>query len=137
MQIIRDGEVVAAVLLHMADKRLAYVWVGVPESIQGDMFNGAFSALYYYTILYGYENGCREIDFLGTRPILNDGLFRYKRKWGTCIRISPVPRGDMLLKPLHLSIPVKSFFTNNFFITKDPRKNNFHILGARIWVRFA
>lgn len=122
MQIIREGEVVAAVLLHMADGRLAYVWVGVPESIQGDMFNGAFSALYYYTILFGYENGCREIDFLGTRPVLNDGLFRYKRKWGTRVQVSPIPRGDMLLKPMHLSIPVKSFFANNFFITKDREK---------------
>jgi hypothetical protein len=123
MQIIRDGEVVAAVLLHMADGRLAYVWVGVPENIEGDMFNGAFSALYYYTILHGYMNGCHEIDFLGTRPVLNDGLFRYKRKWGTHVQTSPVPRGDMLLKPLRLSAPVKRFFANTFFITKD-KKNN-------------
>lgn len=127
MQIYREDEVVAAVLLHMADGRLAYVWVGVPENIVGDMFNGAFSALYYYTILHGYENGCREIDFLGTRPVLNDGLFRYKRKWGTHVCTSPIPRGDMLIKPLRLTTAIKSFFSDNYFLSRD--KKNGRLIG--------
>lgn len=127
MQIRREGKVVAGVLLHMAAGRLAYVWVGVPEDIEGDMFNGAFSALYYYTIRYGYENGCREIDFLGTRPVLNDGLFHYKRKWGTRVTASPIPRGDMLLKPLRWSTPLKSFFAHTYLIAKDNGDN--HLIG--------
>lgn len=119
MQIIREGEVVAAVLLHMADGRLAYVWVGVPEHIEGDMFDGAFSAMYYFTILYGYLNGCRKIDFLGTRPILNDGLFRYKRKWGTHVMDSPIPRGDILLKPLRLRGVLAHFFADYSFLARE------------------
>jgi len=119
MQIIRGTEVVAGILLHLSEGRLAYVWVGVPDNVQGDLFRGVFSAMYYFTIVYGYENGCHEIDFLGTRPLLDDGLFRYKRKWGTYVQDSPVPRGDILLKPLRFNASVRSFFSNNYFITKD------------------
>jgi hypothetical protein len=119
MQIIRDGEVVAAVLLHNSEGRLAYVWVGVPDHITGEMSKGAFSALYYFTILYGFNSGCHEIDFLGTRPLLNDGLFQYKRKWGTVVQKSPIPRGDILLKPVRETDVVKSFISHNLFVVRE------------------
>jgi hypothetical protein len=119
MQIVRDDKVVSCVLLHLLNVRLAYVWVGVPDDLDPDLANGAFSALYYFTILYGYEKGCREIDFLGSRPLLNDGLFRYKRKWGMRVQDSPVPRGDILLRPRRLDGPVANLFSNNSFITRD------------------
>jgi len=119
MQILRDDQVVAAVLLHCLDGRLAYVWVGVPEDLDDDLYAGAFSGMYYFTIQYGFQQGCREVDFLGSRPLLNDGLFRYKRKWGTFVEDSPVPRGDILLKPLVFSEPVKSIFRHNYFIVRD------------------
>jgi len=119
MQIIREGEVVAAVLLHKSEKRLAYVWVGVPDHIVGKMSKGAFSALYYFTILYGFNSGCHEIDFLGTRPLLNDGLFQYKRKWGTVVQRSPIPRGDILLKPVRETNAVRSFISHNLFVVRE------------------
>jgi hypothetical protein len=119
MHIVRDDRVVAAVLLHRLGGRLAYVWVGVPDGLDAELRHGAFSALYYYTIMYGYRHGCDEIDFLGSRPLLNDGLFRYKRKWGTYVEDSPVPRGDILLAPVRFSEPVKSFFRRNHFIVRD------------------
>jgi hypothetical protein len=119
MQIIRDGVVVAAVLLHKSEGRLAYVWVGVPDLIVGEMAKGAFSALYYFTILYGFNTGCHEIDFLGTRPLLNNGLFQYKRKWGTVVQRSPIPRGDILLKPVREINAVRSFISHNLFVVRE------------------
>jgi hypothetical protein len=119
MQIIREGQVVAAALLHKSEGRLAYVWVGVPEHIVGEMSKGAFSALYYFTILYGFNAGCHEIDFLGTRPLLNDGLFQYKRKWGTVVQRSPIPRGDILLKPVRETNVVRSFISHNLFVVRE------------------
>jgi hypothetical protein len=121
MHIVREERVVAAVLLHLLGDRLAYVWVGVPDDVDDDLFKGAFSAMYYFTIRHGFERGCREIDFLGSRPLLNDGLFRYKRKWGTHVEDSPVPRGDILLRPLHLDGPLRSFFTANHFVVREGR----------------
>jgi hypothetical protein len=119
MHIVRDSQVVAAVLLHLQGDRLAYVWVGVLEGLEEDLFQGAFSAMYYYTILYGYEQGCKEVDFLGSRPLLNDGLFQYKRKWGTYVEDSPVPRGDILLKPTRFTESVASVVAETPFIVRD------------------
>lgn len=119
MHIVRDDRVVAAVLFHRLGGRLAYVWVGVPDDADDDLYKGAFSAMYYFTILYGYEHGCTEVDFLGSRPLLNDGLFRYKRKWGTYVEDSPVPRGDILLRPLRFSEAVRSYLQANPFIVRS------------------
>ena len=95
------------------------MWVGVPDHIVGKMSKGAFSALYYFTILYGFNSGCHEIDFLGTRPLLNDGLFQYKRKWGTVVQRSPIPRGDILLKPVRETNAVRSFISHNLFVVRE------------------
>jgi hypothetical protein len=119
MQVLRDNRVVAAVLLHRSAGRLAYVWVGVPDDLEQELHTGAFSAAYYFTIVHGYSHGCRLIDFLGSRPVLNDGLFRYKRKWGTYVEDSPVPRGDILLRPVRLGAAVRSFLRTNHFIVRD------------------
>ena len=119
MQVVRDGQVVACALLHRGEGRLAYVWVGVPDDLEGDLYRGAFSALYYFSILYAYEQGCHEVDFLGSRPLLDDGLFRYKRKWGTRVEDSPVPRGDILIRPLRFDTSVRSTFRRLRFIVRD------------------
>jgi hypothetical protein len=92
--------------------------VGGPVEVRGELLKGAFSALYYFTLLVGYESGCREIDFLGTRPLLQDGLFRYKRKWGTRVEDSPVPRGDILLQPLRFDEAVRGFLASNPLVVR-------------------
>lgn len=129
MQILRGEKIVAAVLLHLLEGRLAYVWVGVPEGLSEDLFQGAFSAMYYFTILHGYLQGCHDIDFLGSRPLLSDGLFRYKRKWGTYVEDSPVPRGDILIRPQALDEPLQHVFRRNPFIVRSGRG----LTGKLLW----
>jgi len=119
MQIIREGQVMGGVVLHRTDARLAYVWIGIRKGLEPELMKGVFSAMYYFTLLHGYEGGCGEVDFLGTRPIINDGLFRYKRKWGTFVADSPIPRGDILLKPMRFSPPLQRFFSANCFVARD------------------
>jgi hypothetical protein len=119
MQITRDDEVLGGVLMHKLGGRLAYVWVGVRDDLAPQWDRGVFSAMYYYTILHGYENGCEEVDFLGTRPVLSDGLFRYKRKWGTRVEDSPIPRGDILIRPVRFDAAVRAIFRENPFVVRD------------------
>lgn len=118
LQILRGDSVVAAAAIHVLGNRLAWVWVGQPDGIEEELSRGAFSAMYYYTILHAFECGCRRVDFFGSRPLLNDGLFRFKRKWGTFMEDSPVPRGDILLKPLSMTEGIQGFFRANPFIVR-------------------
>lgn len=85
LQIIRDSRVIAAAVLCAADRRLLCYWVGVERSLSAEEAGAAVSALYYYPIRFGYEQGFDEIYFGFSRPLLNDGGYRAKRKWGATV----------------------------------------------------
>ena len=66
----REGEVFRGVALGTAGGDLTL------------MKQGALAALYIFEIRCAQKGGCASIEFGGTPPILNDGLLRFKRKWG-------------------------------------------------------
>ena len=51
---------------------------------------GAMAACYVFLFQAANELGCEWIDYRGTRPSQNDGVFRYKQKWGAKLYDSPV-----------------------------------------------
>jgi hypothetical protein len=118
LQVVRDHQVVAAVVLLEWEKCLNFLWVGVPEGLSAEMSEGAFSALYYYSIRYGHERGCHEIDLSGTRPLLNDGVFRYKRKWGASVH-DGWSRDALSLRPQRFTPGVCSFLANHPWIVRQ------------------
>ena len=119
MTLSRDKKVIFCVLLHAFAGRIGSVWGGVSDNVESKMLKGASTALDYFTILHGFERGYHTINFGLSRPLLNDGCFRYKRKWGTFIEDSLFPRADILIKPLCSNAPIKSFFAHNHFIARD------------------
>lgn len=119
IHIRRGDQTVAAAVLHRLDGRLASLWVGVPENLPEDLYRGAFAGLYYFTIQYAYEQGCAVVDFLGSKPLLNDGSFQFKRRWGVYIEENPAPWGDMLLRPVQFTPAVKSVFVHNPCIARE------------------
>jgi len=44
--------------------------------------HAAIEAAYYYAIRFAIERGFRRLGFGTCRPVLTDGVLRYKRKWG-------------------------------------------------------
>lgn len=59
---------------------------------------GAFSALHIFAIGHAQDEGCTSIDFGGTPPILNDGLLRFKKKWGSHLADEPQTPYDYLVR---------------------------------------
>ncbi len=51
---------------------------------------GAMAACYVFLFQAANELGCQWIDYRGTRPSQNDGVFRYKQKWGAKLYDSAV-----------------------------------------------
>lgn len=122
IHIRRGDQTVAAAVLHQLDGRLASLWVGVPEDLPEDLYRGAFAGLYYFTIQHAYEQGCTVVDFLGSKPLLNDGSLQFKRRWGAHIEKNSAPWGDMMLRPIKFTPAVKSVFINNPCITREKDK---------------
>jgi len=127
--ILRDNELLGGFLFQQYGVELSVLWGGVPEGLQINKYKGSTDALYYYIIRLGYEYGCKRVNLYGTRALLNDGLFFFKRKWGAYVERKPVPCGDILLKPLNLNEAVRSFFVHNYFITRDRKTLTAKILS--------
>jgi hypothetical protein len=80
------------------------------------------AASYYFSIIWGKENGAKFLDFGTCRPFLNDGLFQYKKKWGAMIEKSNGNFGIFAFKTCKDSRGLQSFLENNPFI----RLNELH-----------
>jgi hypothetical protein len=82
LKIELNGATVSAAVICYDDNCLEWLWVGLSDTTSSDLNKGAFSALYYYSIMHAHEKKYPLIKLQDTRPFLNDGLYHYKRKWG-------------------------------------------------------
>jgi hypothetical protein len=83
---------------------------------------GVIVALYYFMVHWAKEQGFRWIDFYFTKPFLKDGVFIYKRKQGSEIKLSERNKCYFGLKIANFNKGVEDFFENNPFIFLDDEK---------------
>lgn len=88
------------------------------EGLMPDTAKGASTAMYYFMILRAFETGHRIVNFMGSRPFLETGIFQYKRRWGSRTTSLGVPLGDFYLKVCNLSHAVQAFLSHNPFIAR-------------------
>lgn len=94
LQILHNGEVIGASLLRRINWTISIVWTGMKPGTSNSK-RGAADALDYFSLLYAFLKGCRWLDFGPSRPDLNDGAFRYKRKWGTMVTPGFAPQAEI------------------------------------------
>ena len=128
LRLLRDGQPVAGAVLQLEKAQLSSVWVGFATTNVAKSGTGWSDVLDYFTIDYAFSKGYRTIDFGPSRPLLDDGVFRYKRKWGTSVHTSKLPTGDILFHSVKLNTPVRSVMENNFWITRDGGKLAGHLM---------
>lgn len=115
----RGAEYVAGSLISTASSIPMLAFMGVKDGRTDYVKQGAISALYYYTILWAKERGYTELDWGHCRPILNDGLFLYKKRWGMRIQRSPRKHGTLYLAIDRLNPYLEQFFINNPLVYDD------------------
>ena len=98
LQISRDDDVVTAGVVYPEGETMYFLWMGLPARHLRSPPEGCVSALYYFGIRYAFDHGFKRVDFTGNRAFLNDGAFRFKRKWGAYIEDSFSP-SSILMKP--------------------------------------
>ena len=101
MEIRRSDELVAAQVLWGSRGSLHFLWAGATGEEYGAQTRGIFPALYYFGILHAFENGFAEVDYCGSRPVLSDGIFQLKRRWGASI-YDGWSRDTLFFGPRHL-----------------------------------
>jgi len=116
--LIKKGEErIAGTVLRYA-KKVAYLWIlGAKEGNKEYVKEGAFGALFYYSIRHVKGKGFNEVNFGKTRAFLNNGIIQFKAKRG--IHILESSRMGFILEPLIELSSLSDFFIRNPFIFED------------------
>jgi len=117
MEILRGDEVVAAQVLWGSRGSLHFLWAGTAGREFGSETRGVFPALYYYGIVHAFENGFDEADYCGSRPVLGDGIFQIKRRWGAAV-FDGWTRDTLFIRPRTLTGPALEFLVQNPLIER-------------------
>ena len=118
----REDNYVGGTLNTIVKKQVHLICMGI---INGNInFLGDYmsEAIYYFNILWAKENGINLLDFGHTHAFLNDGLLRYKRKWGMTIQESDREFGIFGLKINNMNKGVEDFLTHNPFIYRNDKQ---------------
>jgi hypothetical protein len=119
MEILRGEEVVAAQVLWGSRGSLHFLWAGAAGRGSGAEVRGIFPALYYYGLLHAFENGYDEADYCGSRPVLGDGIFQMKRRWGARV-LDGWSRDSLFFGPRALEGACLDFLAHNAFVERRP-----------------
>ena len=119
IHLLQGDRVVAAVAVRLSGRQMALAWTGIDIKLTHEQRLGAADALDFFTLIYAYQCGCGHMDMGHSRACLDDGVLRYKRKWGASIYRKKLPQGSILIAPLTSSPAVFSLLANVRFITLD------------------
>ncbi len=117
--IMDAGQRVAGVLLEFNQGRMLLVALGTVGGDEALMKKGALAAVYHFSLQCAQARGCAIMDFGGTRPALNDGLLRYKRKWGAVIDPKPMNTFDTLVGWSNLNPSVEAMLRSTPLVIRD------------------
>lgn len=117
MEILRDGEIVAGQVLFGDRQDMQLLWAGTSRGEFGQQSQGVFPALYYFGILYAFELGCHAADYCGSRPLLSDGIFQLKRRWGGHV-YDGWSRDTLFFLPINLGQANLGFLTRHPLIAR-------------------
>lgn len=84
-----DGHWVASALFREVGEELDWILVGMNRQQPSPNQRLVQGALYYHMIQHAHASGFRRIRLGTTRPLLTDGVWLHKRKWGACVVASP------------------------------------------------
>jgi hypothetical protein len=82
---IENDQLLGGAVQYVKDGILYDYVMGFKRDISRRQQTAAATANYYDALHFGWEMNCEAVDFGLTRPLLNDGVARYKRKWGSTV----------------------------------------------------
>ncbi len=112
-----EREIVAGQVLFGDRESMQLLWAGTSGGEFGQESQGVFPALYYFGVLYAFEKGYRQADYCGSRPLLSDGIFQLKRRWGGHV-YDGWSRDTLFFLPIRLEQATLGFLTRHPLIAR-------------------
>jgi hypothetical protein len=132
IELLHDGHVIAANVVRASGNCLYILWCGMSDLVNKRNLKGATDALDYFSIVYAACGGLSVVDLGRRRPRLNDGLLRYKAKWGAEIYLGRLRVAPIRIVPRNLRAATATLLANSAWIARDKA-----ILEGRIFVNDA
>ena len=114
---VKEGdEYVAGLLFIIARGETFHVFRWGVASGEEYLKRGVGGFLYYFSIMWAKQQGYKEVDFGGSRAFMDDGVFRYKKKWGATVSENNWLPSTFGLKLFKFNDGVRDFLSCNPFI---------------------
>ena len=117
--LMQDGEPIAGAVFQQRNDVLRFLLLGTANGDLARVKTGALAALYFFIFKHAQELRCKLIDLRGSRPSLNDGVLRYKLKWGAKLTERPDTRHYFLVQWNSFNSSVISFLSSTPLIFRD------------------
>jgi len=119
---LKDEYVFGGLFSVKNDKATA-LYSGLSDKKYSLLKKGITAASYYFFIQWAKKNCIKTLDFGTSKPFLNDGLFKYKKKWGTTISKNECYHYSIFpFKICKNSKAIVSYLKNNPFIYFEKNK---------------
>jgi hypothetical protein len=110
----KDKEKMGGMLIRY-ENEMPRLWsIGVTDARVDYLKAGVIGALYYFSVIHLKEQGHDTVHYGATRAFLNDGVLRYKKKWG--IQVANQPKNVFFIRVESVSPKLKAIFMKNPFI---------------------
>ncbi|MFQ5612895.1 MAG: GNAT family N-acetyltransferase [Anaerolineae bacterium] len=115
----REGRYVAGCICYAQGDAVKFREIGVLDGDLQLMREGAQGAVYYAMVHWANQQGYAAVDFLGSWPYMSSGIFRYKRKWGSAVSLSPHEHKRIWIKIQRATPAVCRFLEHNPCVVID------------------
>jgi hypothetical protein len=113
----KEGRPIAGILITY-DRPTPRLWsLGVRDADRRHVQEGAVTALFYFSFMHLEKSGYRLANVGLTRPFLDDGVLRYKKKWG--VRIVGTSTDWLVLKLLTATPGARGFMRSHPFMFRS------------------
>jgi hypothetical protein len=115
----RDGQHVAGGLSYVEGDLVRFRLMGMLNGDENLIREGALAGCYYAVVHWANREGHRSVVFGDCVPLLENGVFQYKRKWGGVVTYSDRVHKQVWIRVQRDTPPVRQFFKDNPFIIID------------------
>ena len=129
VELLHEGQVIGANVVRVSGNCLYILWCGMSDLVNERNLKGATDALDYFSILYAACCDLSVVDLGRSRPRLNDGLLRYKAKWGAEIYLGRLRVAPIRIVPRNLRAATAALLANSAWIVRDKA-----VLEGRVFV---